>query len=131
MRRTLLLSSLLLAGAATTQAQEPILLRISGTPGQTNRYQSVVETFMSASAMAPQMAGMVTDTTLPFSRMTMFTSRTLLGTAGDTLSFQEIVDSAKSESPAVPMMGAMMGGAATAMRGQTTTTKMDGRGRIF
>jgi hypothetical protein len=128
MRRTLYAASLLTLVAAAARAQEPILLRISGHPGQANHYQTVVETFMRAGQMA---AMMNPDTNLPFSRMTMLTTRTMTGTSGDTLNFSEVIDSVAMEAPAMPQMAGMMGGMAAQMRGRTTATKMDGRGRIF
>ena len=127
MRRSLLtLSALAMAGAAA-RAQEPVLLRISGTPGQANKYQMVNEMYV----LGGQMAMMAPDTTVPFTRTTIYSTRTLLGSAGDTLTFQEVIDSAKMESPAMPQMGAMMGAQIQMMKGQTTTTKMSNRGRVY
>jgi hypothetical protein len=128
MRRTLFAASLLTLVAAAARAQEPILLRISGEAGQFNRYQTVVETFIRGGQMAAMMSP---DTTLPFSRMKMFSTRTLMGTSGDTLNFQEVVDSASMETPAMPQMAPMMAGAAAQLRGRTTATRMDSRGRVF
>ena len=128
MRRPLIAVAALTLAAASARAQEPILLRISGTPGQANHYQMVMETFVRGGPMAAMMSS---DTTLPMTRMTMLTTRTLTGTSGDTLAFQEVVDSVRMESPAMPQMAAMMGGAAAMLRGQTTATRMDARGRIF
>jgi hypothetical protein len=128
MRRTLFAASLLTVVAAAARAQEPILLRISGQAGQFNRYQTVMETFIRGGQMAAMMSP---DTTLPFSRMRMFSTRTLMGTSGDTLNFQEVVDSASMETPAMPQMAPMMAGAAAQLRGRTTATKMDSRGRVF
>jgi hypothetical protein len=71
------------------------------------------------------------DTNVPFSRMTMQSTRTLTAVTGDTLNFSEVVDSAAMEMPAMPQMAAMMGGVAGMMKGRTTVTKMDNRGRIF
>jgi hypothetical protein len=128
MRRTLFAASLLTLVAAAARAQEPILLRISGEAGQFNRYQTVVERFIRGGQMAAMMSP---DTTLPVSRMKMFSTRTLMGTSGDTLNFQEVVDSASMETPAMPQMAPMMAGAAAQLRGSTTATRMDSRGRVF
>ena len=128
MRRTLYAASLLTLIAGAARAQEPILLRISGQAGQFNRYQTVMETFIRGGQMAAMMSP---DTTLPFSRMRMFSTRTLMSASGDTLNFQEVVDSAAMETPAMPQMAAMMSGAAAQLRGRTTATKMDSRGRVF
>src|SRR5690242_14214451 len=128
MRRTLLAASLLTLAAATGRAQEPILLRINAQPGQANRYQTVMETFMRGGPMAAMMSP---DTNLPYTRMTMLSTRTMTRRSGDTLTFSEVVDSVSMEMPAMPQMAQMMGGAAAMMQGRTTTTKMDGRGRVF
>lgn len=127
MRRQLLLTGILLALSSTAHAQESVLLRVGGQVGQTNHYQTVMNMFVSGGPMAA-MGG---DTSQPMTRMTMNTTRTLESVTGDTLTFNETVDSAKMESPAMPQMAAMMGGVANRMRGQVTTTKMDGRARIF
>lgn len=128
MRRTMFAASLLTIVASAAGAQEPVLLRINGQPGQANHYQTVMETFMRGGQMA---AMMNPDTNVPFSRMTMLTTRTLTAKTGDTLNFSEVVDSASMEMPAMPQMAQMMGGMASQMKGQTTITKMDNRGRIF
>lgn len=124
MRRQLLLIGSLMVLSTAARAQESILLRVGGQVGQTNHYQTVMNMFM----MGGPMAG---DTSQPMTRMTMNTTRTLESVTGDTLTFNETVDSAKMESPAMPQMAAMMGGVAGRLRGQVTTTKMDGRARIF
>ncbi|MFI5208166.1 MAG: hypothetical protein ACHQX4_09125 [Gemmatimonadales bacterium] len=128
MRRTFYAATLLALAATAARAQESVLLRISGQPGQANHYQTVMETFMRGGQMA---AMMNPDTNVPFSRMNMFSTRTLTGTSGDTLNFQEVVDSATMEMPAIPQMAPMMAGAAMQLRGRTTVTKMDNRGRVF
>jgi hypothetical protein len=128
MRRIALATTTLALIVTAAHAQEPVLLRISGTPGQANHYQTVTETYIMGGPMAAMMGG---DTTQPMSRMKMFSTRTLTGTTGDTLNFQEVVDSASIESPAMPQMSAMMSAQVAALRGQTTNTKMDARGRIF
>ena len=119
---------LALAGApAMALAQDAVLLRVGGQPGQSIRYQAVMDMYMSGGPMA-QMGG---DTTQPMTRMTMFQTRTLSAITGDTLTFTEVVDSARSEMPAMPQMAAMAGQMGAMMRGMTTTTKMDRRARIF
>jgi hypothetical protein len=129
MRRSAVLASLVLAAVATTAtAQETFLLRLGGQPGQTNRYQGTMETFMRGGPMASMMSS---DTTLPMMRITTISTRTMTGTAGDTLIFTDVIDSVAMESPAMPQMAAMMGAAISQLRGQTTTTRMDARGRIF
>jgi len=128
MRRTLYAVSLLALAATAAGAQEPVLLRIGGQPGRANRYQTVMETFMRGGPMA---AMMNPDTNVPFSRMTMQSTRTLTAVTGDTLNFSEVIDSAAMEMPAMPQMAAMMGGVAGMMKGRTTVTRMDNRGRIF
>jgi len=127
MRRSLAVASTLLAVATIATAQESVLLRVGGSPGSSNRYQSVMDMFVLGGPMT-QMGG---DTSQPFMRVTVNQTRALSTVTGDTLTFTETVDSARSESPAMPQMGAMMGGAANAMRGRVTTTKMDNRARIF
>ena len=126
MRRHLMLATSLLALTTAAAAQESVLLRVGGQVGQTNRYQTVANTWIQGGPMA----GMG-DTSQPMMRLTTITTRTLTAVEGDTLVFTETVDDARSESPAMPQMGAMMGNAANMMRGQVTTTKMDGRARMF
>lgn len=128
MRCRSILAGIMLALATTAQAQDAVLLRVGGQVGQINKYQSVMNTFFTS----PQMMQMGADTSQPMLRITSFSTRTMTSIAGDTLVFAELIDSARGESPAMPQMSAMMGGgAANAMRGQTTTTRMDARGRMF
>ena len=129
MRRPALLASLVLAAVTTAAtAQDAVLLRVGGAPGSSNRYSSLMETFIRGGPMASMMSS---DTTLPMMRITTVTTRTLTGTSGDTLTFAEVIDSVAMESPAMPQMAAMAGAAIMNMRGQTTTTHMDARGRIY
>ena len=128
MRRPAVLASLLLAVSSVACAQETVLLRLGGPVGQSNRYRSVMETFMRS----PQMASMMSsDTTLPFMRMTMSMTRVLNARAGDTLIFVEVIDSAAMETPAAPQMSGMMGAVAGQLQGQTTTQRTDSRGRVY
>jgi hypothetical protein len=77
------------------------------------------------------MAMMAADTTLPTFRVHTYTARTLAAVAGDTLTYSEVVDSAQFEAPAMPQMAMMAGQMAGSMRGMTTVTKMDSRGRVL
>ncbi len=133
MRRSFTLAGILLAltsasAAAQAGMQEPVSLRLGGQPGQTNKYQSTMEVFMRGGPMAMMGGG---DTTVPTMRFNTFVTRTINGVAGDTITFADVVDSARAETPAMPQMGAMMGGMASNLRGQTTTTRMDNRGRFY
>ena len=74
MRRTLYAASLLTLAATLASAQEPVLLRISGQPGQANHYQTQMETFIRGGPMAGMWSP---HTNLPFSRMTMLSTRTM------------------------------------------------------
>lgn len=110
---------------AQTSSQEAVYLRIGGQPGQSNRYRSTIDVFVRGGPMA-----MSSDTTLPMSRITTFTTRQVSTVTGDTVTFGDVVDSATIETPAMPAMAAQMGNFAANLRGQTTTTKMDPRGKV-
>ena len=128
MRRPLLflaLSLLVLPLAPGLQAQESVLLRIGGTPGQSARYQNVMEMWMRGGPMA----GMGGDTSLPFMRRTAFVTRSVVGVSGDTITVNELTDSAHVETPANPQMAPMMQGAAGI--GMQVTSKMNARGAIY
>lgn len=127
MRRQMILASSLLALATAARAQDAVLLRVGGTVGQNNRYQTVMDMFVQGGPMA-QMGG---DTSQPMMRMTTVTTRTLTAANGDTLTFTETIDSARTESPGMPQMAAMMANTGAMLRGQVTTTRMDGRARVF
>jgi len=127
MRSHSLLILALAAAPSLAQAQDAVLLRVGGQPGQAIRYQAVIDMYMSGGPMA-QMGG---DTTQPMTRMTMFQTRTLSAITGDTLTFTEVIDSARSEMPAMPQMAAMAGQMGAMLHGMTTTTRMDRRARIF
>lgn len=108
------------------QSQE-VRLRLGGNEGQFNRYESIMETWVRGGPMAQ----MASDTSLPMSRMTTWSTRTLTSVSGDTLTFSEVIDSARSENPAMPQMAAMAGQMAAALRGMTTTMHMSPRGKIY
>jgi len=129
MRRSAVIASLLLVVSSSAAfAQGSLLLRLGGEPGQFNKYQGIMETFIRGGQMASMMSS---DTTLPMSRITTFTTRTLLSLDADTLVYSEVIDSLRFESPAMPQMAAMAGAAVSQMQGQTTTTRTNARGRIF
>lgn len=129
MHRAAVAASLLLAlTALTAAAQETVLLRVSGQPGQFNRYQSGMDMFMRGGPFAAMASP---DTTLPTMRMTTFVTRATTGVSGDTLTVSETIDSARMESPAMPQMSGMFGAMAAGMSGSVTTTQVDTRGRIF
>jgi len=125
--RSLLSATAFLAAVAAPASAQAVLLRVGGTVGQANHYVTTVDMFMRGGPMAA-MGG---DSTQPTTRTTLYLTRTLTNVTGDTLTFTETIDSARMESPAMPQMARMMGGAAQMMQGLTTTTKMDGRARIF
>lgn len=109
-------------------AQETVQLRLSGQPGQINRYVMTMDMFIRGGPMASMMS---TDTTLPMTRITSFATRTLTAVNRDTLTYTEVIDSARFESPAMPQMAQMAGPQAiAAMTGTSTVTKMDPSGQI-
>lgn len=139
MRRPLKLAVLILAALTTRAAaqanpagasptQDPIYLRLGGTPGATNKYISTVDMFFR---MGGQMASMMSpDTNLPTMHFTRGLTRHINAVDGDTITYVETVDSIAVESPAMPMMAGMMGPQVAMERGRTTTMRMDTRGRI-
>ena len=76
-------------------AQETVQLRLSGRPGSTNRYVMTMDMFIRGGPMAQMMSS---DTTLPMTRITSFSSRTLTSITADTLTFTEVIDSARSRA---------------------------------
>jgi hypothetical protein len=129
MRRPVVITAVLLASLSTAafaqnNSSEPVYLRMGGQVGQSNKYQTTVDVFMRGPMAS-------SDTTVPSMRTTRFTTRTVNAVSGDTLTLVEMVDSAKMETPGMPQMAAMMSGQAEAMRGQSTTTRIDNRGRLL
>jgi hypothetical protein len=127
--RRLLASSLTLltfaAGAAG--AQEAVLLRLGGTPGQSSKYTTTVETWI----LGGPMAGMIADTTQPMQQMTMWITRTLTAASTDTLTWTESVDSATAAFPAMPQMAAMASRITDQVHGLTTESRTDRRGHVY
>jgi hypothetical protein len=125
----LLVVSFVLAGAlagpaAAQNPSEPVYLRMGGQPGQSNKYQTTIDVFMRGPMAA-------SDSTVPSLRTTRYSTRTVNAVSGDTVTFVDMVDSARMESPAMPGMAERMSGQASAMRGQTVTSRMDARGRLL
>jgi len=113
--------------AGVAAAQDAVLLRLSGTPGQGDRYRTTVETWVKGG----QMASMLTDTVQPMQQMTMWQTRTLTSAAGDTLVWTLVVDSASAAFPAAPAMAQMADQVTSMLRGLTTVTRTDRRGHIY
>lgn len=129
MRRPITMIATLIAAAGSTAvaqnaAQDPVYLRLGGAVGQTNKYQTQVDVFLRGPMAS-------SDTTVPSMRTVRYSTRTVNAVSGDTVTLVEVVDSARIESPGMPQMAAMMGNQAAAMRGVTTTTRMDSRGRLL
>ena len=126
MRRQFIVIAILCAAAPLRAqgTQDPVYLRMGGQPGQTNRYQTVVDVFLRGPMAS-------TDTTMPSMRTSRFSTRTVNAVSGDTVTFVDVVDSARMESPSMPQMSQMMAGQAAAMTGLRVTTKMDARARLL
>ncbi|HEY2805100.1 MAG TPA: hypothetical protein VGI92_04500 [Gemmatimonadales bacterium] len=126
MRRSLIVAGLLMATVVAGARGQEVLLRIGGQQGQSMKYQTVMEMWMSGGAMPP---GMTMDTTQPFMRRTAFQTRTVTAVTGDTLTMTEVTDSTHVETPAMPQMAGMM--QAMAQMTPTVTTRMNDRGVIY
>jgi len=128
-RLSVVVSALLTLAATAAHAQESVLLRVGGQPGQVARYRRVIETFVRGGPMAGMASA---DTTLPMSRITLHATRTLQAVTGDTMTFAETVDSGTFDSPAMPQMAQALGPRTMQpLLGRTTVTKTDARARIF
>lgn len=138
MRRSIKLAALLVAAAATrataqanpagaSPTQDPVYLRIGGTPGATNKYTSTMDMWFRPAQMAAMMNPDTSMATLHFTRKL---TRHINAVDGDTLTYVEVVDSVGVDAPAMPMMAGAMGGMIAMEQGRTTTTRMDSRGRI-
>lgn len=118
---------LLTLGAGAAAAQDAVLLRFSGHPGESTKYRTTVETWIRGGPMA----SMITDTTLPMQQMTMWQTRTLTAATADTLTWSEVIDSASAAFPAAPAMAQMANQVIATLRGMTTVSKTDRRGRVY
>jgi hypothetical protein len=117
----------LAAGAGAVAAQEAVLLRVGGTPGQSVKYRSTVETWL----LGGPMASMISDTSQPMQQMTLWQTRTLTAAGGDTLTWSEVIDSATAAFPAMPQMAQMASQITDRLRGMTTVSKTDRRGHTY
>lgn len=117
------------AAAAPAIAQSPpVTLRVSAQVGQTARFQTQVETWLNIA----QLAALGADTTRPTAALTIYTTRSVLATKADTVIIRDVVDSAIAAVPAIPGVNAAdVAAAATSMRGVTTLSAVDGRGRLL
>jgi len=115
-----------LAVAAPLSAQD-VLLRMKPPQGQVTHYLMGVETFMKGGPMAQ----MMTDTTVPFMRMTGWITNTVTAAAGDEFTLNQVLDSAQIASPAMPQLEQMMGQMTGLMKGTETISRMTSRGRMM
>ena len=119
--------TLLTLGAGAAAAQDAVLLRLSGTPGQSTKYRTTVETWIRGGPMA----SMITDTVLPMQQMTMWQTRTVTAATADTLTWTDVIDSASAAFPGMPAMAQMADQVITMLRGMTTVSKTDRRGHVY
>jgi hypothetical protein len=124
MRSFALLALGLTLSAGPVAAQ--VLLRINPPDGQATRYRLTMEMFMTGGPMA----SMITDTSLPVTRMTLHQTRTVTARSGDQVTFRETTDSASIESPAMPQMAQMMEQSAGILRGMVAEQVMTTRGKL-
>lgn len=127
MTSTIRRAALLLAIPASLAAQQPTTLRISLQPGQTMRFSTYIETWVNLTQVGATM-----DTVRPTMTLTIYTTRTVVQVTADTAIIRDVIDSARAATPAIPgMTAADKAAAAAAMRGVTTLSAIDGRGRLL
>ena len=123
LRRALALVMILPGVAAAQQA--PIALRVNLRQGAVFHYRTDIDTWI----VAPN-AGI--DSTHPTTSMRLFTTRTVMVVRNDTAIVKDVVDSATASTPGVQgAHPANAAAAAAAMKGVTTLSAIDGRGRLL
>lgn len=120
---------LVAAPAAVLSAQQqPITLRVSPQTGQSARYRTDIESWLNLA----QLVALGVDTTRPTTALTLYSTRTIVLVKADTAVIRDVVDSAVAAAPAVPGVNPTdAANAAASMRGVTTLTAVDGRGRML
>jgi len=127
MTSTIRQAALLLAIPASLAAQQPTTLRVSPQQGQTLRFSTLVETWVNLTSLGATM-----DTVRATTALTIYTTRTVMQVRADTAIIRDVIDSARAATPAIPgMTAADKAAAATAMRGLTTFSAIDGRGVLL
>jgi hypothetical protein len=122
LRRAVVLGLLIPAAAA---AQQPMTLRVALRQDAVFHYRTDIETWV----VAP---GTAMDSTHPTTSLRLFSTRTVKVVRNDTAIVQDVVDSATAATPGVQgAHPANAEAAATAMRGVTTLSAIDGRGRLL
>lgn len=115
----------LLIPAAAAAQQQPVTLRVSLRQGAVFHYRTDIDTWI----VVPN-AGI--DSTHPTTSLRLFTTRTVTVVRNDTAIVQDVVDSATAATPGVQSAHpANAAAAAAAMRGVTTLSAIDGRGRLL
>lgn len=116
--------ALILATVALPLHAQAVLLRLNPRDGMVTRNQMKVETF-SSGGLLPQM---VTDTTLPLFRATLWQTQTISDLTEEEFTVTQVLDSVQIESPALPMLADLAGEANDIMRGTVTIIRMTRRG---
>src|SRR5262245_15257437 len=119
--RSAIAIALIIPGTVAAQ-QTPIALRVNLREGAVFHYRTDIETWVQAPA-----AGI--DSTQPLRTIRLFTTRTVMAVKADTFIVKDVVDSASASAQGTPP--ATAASAAAAIRGVTTLSAIDGRGRLL
>ena len=122
--RCVLPLALALALAPAARAQDAVMLRLDPPVGQVSRYRVKIQLWFRG--RMPQ-----ADTSLPtFVHITHIT-QTVGSVEGDVRVITAVIDSSRMDFPGAGGMGQLGQLAGDMLRGQTTTTRVDARGRVL
>lgn len=122
--RCVLPLALALALAPAARAQDAVMLRLDPQVGQVSRYRTEIQSWVRGRMLQA-------DTSLPTLVQIIHITQTVDSAEGDVRVVTTVIDSARMDAPGMGGMGQLGQMAGDMLRGQTTTTRVDARGRVL
>jgi len=122
--RCVLPLALALALAPAARAQDAVMLRLDPPVGQVSRYRMEIQSWIRGRMLQA-------DTSLPTFVQIIHVTQTVGSVEGDVRVITTVIDSSRMDAPGMGGMGQLGQMAGDMLRGQTTTTRVDARGRVL
>jgi len=116
--------ALALALAPAARAQDAVMLRLDPPVGQVSRYRMEIQSWVRGRMLQ-------TDTSLPTLVQIMHITQTVDSVEAEAYFITTVIDSSRMDAPGMGGMGQLGRMAGDMLRGQTTTTRVDSRGRVL
>lgn len=116
--------ALALALAPAARAQDAIMLRLDPPVGQVSRYRMEIQSWVRGRMLQA-------DTSLPTLVHIIYETQTVGSADGDVRVITMVIDSSRMDAPGMGGLGQLGQNVGDMLRGATTTTRVDARGRVL